>query len=58
LTHIAQKIVDIEIEFYAGIALPLLKHLASVVPELSDLTVQMEDNRKQWEDYRLRLIAG
>jgi hypothetical protein len=52
-----QNIADVEIEFYAGVALPLLKHLASVVPELSDLAVQMEDNRKQWEDYRIRLIA-
>jgi hypothetical protein len=53
-----QTIADVEIEFYVGIAFPLLKHLSSVIPELSDLAVQMEDNRKQWEDYRVRLIAS
>jgi hypothetical protein len=53
-----QNIADVELEFYAGIAMPLLKHLSSVVPELSDCVVQMEDNRKQWENYRMKLIAN
>jgi hypothetical protein len=52
------NIADVEIDFYAAIAAPLPKQLSAVIPELSDFVVQMEDNRKLWGDYRLRLIAA
>ena len=34
--------------FIEEIALPLYKHLSEAIPELSDLSVQIEDNKRQW----------
>jgi hypothetical protein len=53
-----QNIADIEIDFYAGTAIPLLRQLSAVVPELSSFAVQMENNRKLCEGYRLRRTAA
>lgn len=46
------NLADLEINFYDTIACPLLKILGDVVPELSDFAIQMEDNKKQWIEYR------
>ena len=39
---------ECEALFIEEIALPLYKHLSEAIPELSDLSVQIEDNKRQW----------
>lgn len=53
----SDNIGDVEITFYSIIVLPLLKIMGSIVPELSDFAIQMEDNKKQWDQYRIRKMA-
>lgn len=46
----SMKLAEIEISFDNAIVLPLLKLLESIIPELSDYSIQMEDNKRQWEE--------
>lgn len=47
------NIADVEIKFCNDIANPLLTTLGTIVPELTDFAIQMEDNKKQWDEYRM-----
>lgn len=40
----------IEISFYTGIVAPLYKLLQTMVPDLADFKLQMEDNKRQWRN--------
>ncbi|OHT04912.1 hypothetical protein TRFO_27536 [Tritrichomonas foetus] len=51
------NIAELEISFYTAIVLPLLKTLGTTVPELSDFAIQMEDNKKQWDEYRIKTLV-
>ena len=42
------NINDCEAAFIEEVAIPLYKQLAEAIPELADLTVQIEDNKRQW----------
>ena len=47
-----QSVADIELEFLTAVVSPLLKQLGGVIPELADWAIQMEDNKKQWDELR------
>ena len=42
------SIKDCEVSFIENIALPIYRQIGEAVPELADLTVQIEDNKRQW----------
>lgn len=46
----------IEISFYTGIVAPMYKLLQTMVPDLVDFKLQMEDNKRQWEEYGKKQI--
>lgn len=46
----SNDLAELEINFDNAIVLPLLKILGSTVNELSDFAIQMEDNKKQWNE--------
>lgn len=50
------RLWSIEVAFYTGIVAPMLKLLSTMVPDLSDFRLQMEDNKRQWEEYGQKQI--
>ena len=52
----SNNIADIELNFYTAIAKPLLEILGKLDSNLTDFAIQMEDNKRQWEEYKMKSI--